>query len=78
MFKIGEVKIPTDQDFYYVKKLCEQDGDWKQEYSSSKTSLKVFSKKNELSSFQMIKVKADFDDVTASTLYDVIQDGDFR
>ena len=77
MLKLGEVKLPSDADFEYAKTTCENDQGWTQVYSKG-SHLKVFTKKNDASPVQMIKVKADFDDVSPETLYDVLQDGDFR
>ena len=77
MLKLGEVKLPCDTDFDYAKNICENDQDWTLVYTKS-THLKVFTRKNDSSPFQMIKFKADFDDVSPETLYSVLQDGDFR
>ena len=75
MFKLGEVKMPSDQDFSYVKDLCENHAEWELEYS--KTNLKVWVKNSKLSSFRMIKVKAELDEVKACNLFDVMLDGDY-
>ena len=76
MFKLGEVKVPTDDDYTQVKHICENNDGWSLEYS--KSNLKVWIKSNELSSFQMLKVKGEFEDVSAATLYSVVQDGEYR
>lgn len=76
MFKLGEVKLPTDQDFEFIKNLCENDQGWSIEIT--KSHLKIWTKKNDLSAFNMIRCKADFDDVSAKTLYNVVQDGEYR
>jgi hypothetical protein len=39
MFKLGEVKLPCDEDFNYVKGLCMDDEGWIIQYN--KTGLKV-------------------------------------
>lgn len=76
MFKLGEVKVPCDQDFEEVKKLTTDDTDWTVEYS--KNNIKAWTKRNDLSSFKMIKVRVEFDDIPASLLYNVIQDSEYR
>jgi hypothetical protein len=77
MLKLGEVKLPCDSDFEYAKNLCENDQDWTIAYSKG-SHLKVLTKKNDLSPFQMIKVKVDFDDVSPELIYNVLQDGEYR
>jgi hypothetical protein len=69
-------KLYNDQDFASVKRLCEENNDWTLNYS--KSNLKVWVKNNDLSSFQMLKARADFDDITATQLYNVLQDGEYR
>jgi hypothetical protein len=76
MSKIGEVKFPCDEDFENIKRLCLSDNDWQLNYS--KSNLKVWIRKNELSSFHMIKAKVDLDDVSVDVFYDVCQDGEYR
>ena len=76
MLKLGEVKLPCDDDFNYIKNICEQDQGWNLEYNKNK--IRVFTQKNELSSFNMLKLIADFEDISANLLYNVLQDGDFR
>ncbi|CAF0760664.1 unnamed protein product [Brachionus calyciflorus] len=76
MFKLGEVVIPTDQDYEYIRKLCEDNQGWKIDYE--KNNLKVWTKQNDLSQFNMIRARAEFNDVSAKVLYDVIQDGEYR
>lgn len=76
MLKLGEVKIPCDEDYANIKSTCLSDKDWKIEYS--KHNVKVWVKKNELSNFQMIRVQADFEDVSAKLLYDFLQDSEYR
>jgi hypothetical protein len=77
MLKLGEVKLPCDTDFEYAKTLCENDQGWTLAYSKG-SNLKVYTKKNDASPFQMIRVKCDFDDVSPDVIYDVLQDGDYR
>jgi len=76
MFKLGEVKIPCDEDYAFIKNTCLNETDWKLEYG--KSNVKVWIKKNDLSSFHMIRVQADFDDVSAKQVYDFLQDSEYR
>ena len=70
MFKLGEVKPPNDQDFDYVKDLCVNHAEWDLEVS--KTNLKIWAKNNSLSTFRMIKIKADLENVNSNNLFDVL------
>lgn len=73
---VGEVKVPNDKDLEALKQLSIDDEGWTLDYTKKNT--KVYIKANELSSFKMVKAKVDFDDVSASTLYDVLMDTDYR
>lgn len=75
MFKLGEVKPPNDQDFDYVKDLCVNHAEWDLEVS--KTNLKIWAKNNSLSTFRMIKIKADLENVNSNNLFDVLLDGEY-
>ena len=76
MLKLGEVKVPCDQDFEHIKSVCLDEKDWN--LALQKSYVKVWTKQNELSSFQMLKAKAEFSDVPASLLYNVLHDGEYR
>jgi hypothetical protein len=77
MFKLGEVKMPCDEDFEYVKRLCLDDDGWLIQYN--KSTLKVWLKKGvEQSGIHMVKARAEYDDVSADLLYKVFQDNDYR
>ena len=75
MLKLGEVKAPTDQDYEYIKELCRNEENWKLDYN--KSNIKVWVKQNNLSVFNMIKAKVEFDDVVPERLFDVLLDGDY-
>ena len=75
MLKLGEVKAPTDQDFDYIKELCKNEENWKLDYN--KSNIKVWVKQNNLSAFNMIKAKVEFDDVVPARLFDVLLDGEY-
>ena len=76
MFKLGEVAIPCDDDYAFIKNLCLSDIDWKVEYS--KNNIKVWTKKNDLSSFNMIRVQVEIDDIPSTQIYDFLQDSEYR
>ncbi|CAG5134615.1 unnamed protein product [Candidula unifasciata] len=74
--KVGEVYIPEDADFKHFKSICEETEGWKLEVNKNQTI--VWTKKNDLSDFQMVKVRGIFTDIDAATLYDVLHDPEFR
>jgi StAR-related lipid transfer protein 10 len=76
MLKIGEVKIPEDGDFEFIKSFALETKDWSLEYE--KNTVKVWTRRNELSSFNIIKAKADFNDLSSRVLYDVLHDSEYR
>ncbi|PVD34467.1 hypothetical protein C0Q70_05742 [Pomacea canaliculata] len=73
---VGVVKIAEDADFKHFKEMCESTEGWRLEVNKHKTM--VWTKVNDLSSFNMVKVRTVFDDVSAATLYDVIHDPVYR
>lgn len=52
---VGEVRVAEDADFKRLKSLCDETDGWKQEYNKNNTT--VSTKINELSDFQMVKVR---------------------
>lgn len=76
MFKLGEVKVPNDNDFETIKNICQSEKDWV--LDSKNHNYKVWTKKNELSQFNMIRAQVDYDNVSADVMYDVVQDGKYR
>lgn len=52
---VGEVRVAEDADFKRLKSLCDETDGWKQEYNKNNTT--VSTKMNELSDFQMVKVR---------------------
>ncbi len=76
MHKLGEVREPNQQDFDKMKELCLNNDGWTSTYS--KSNLKIWTKKNDFSSFNMFKVKADISDVSAELYYEVTQDNQYR
>ena len=76
MPKIGEVRVPCDKDFDEFKRQIDDDEGWTLAYDKKK--VQIFHKKSDVCSFLMFKVKAEFDDVSANVLYDVLCDGEYR
>lgn len=74
--KLGEVHIPCDADYQSIKEMCVNSEGWALELQ--KKNVKCFSKKSDLCAFQMIKVTADFDDINANVLFDVLMDSEYR
>lgn len=72
---VGIVKIAEDSDFKQFKEVCERSDGWRIEVDKQKTV--VWTKQNELSDFQMVKIRTVFD-VPASVIYDVIHDPLYR
>lgn len=76
MFKLGEIQIPTDDDVQKMINVCKNNEGWSLDYN--KKNIKVYLKKTDLTTFQMLKTEVEFDDVSASTLYDVLMDTEYR
>ena len=76
MFKLGEVTVPCDQDFEDIKNICQSDKGWSLDFS--KKNVKVWLKPGELTTFQMLRAKADFDDISANLLFNVLMDAEYR
>ncbi|RNA17048.1 hypothetical protein BpHYR1_037335 [Brachionus plicatilis] len=76
MLNLGEVRLPTDKDYENIRELCESDQGWTIDFT--KNNLKIWTKQNELSPFKMIRAWAEFSDVSATVIYNVIQDDEYR
>jgi hypothetical protein len=76
MHKLGEVKIPTIEDFEHVRNLCEKNEDWQFDYE--KKNFQVWTKKNDLCKYSVTKIKAKYDDVSAELMYEALSDDLFR
>lgn len=72
---MGDVKVPSIEDFERIRAVCLDEYEWKLEYEKKK--VKVWTKRNERSKFSMIKVKAEMD-LPAQLVYDVLQDDKYR
>ncbi|KAJ8674226.1 hypothetical protein QAD02_005488 [Eretmocerus hayati] len=73
---VGLVKIAEDKDFEKLKKLYDDNNDWKLDYN--KPDLSVWTKSVPGISFKMVKIRTRFPDVLPETLYDVLHDPEYR
>jgi hypothetical protein len=73
---VGIVKIADDDDFERLRSLCQTHDDWRLDYCKHATT--VWTRSNEWSDFRMVKIRGEYDDVTAAALYDVIHDPIYR
>ncbi|XP_076391799.1 START domain-containing protein 10-like [Megachile rotundata] len=73
---IGVVKIAEDRDFEKLKKLYDDNNEWKLDYN--KPDLSVWTKSVPGISFKMVKIRTRFPDVLPETLYDVLHDPEYR
>jgi len=73
---VGDLRVADDSDFDRLKVYLTRGDGWNLEYTSGPT--KVHSRLGDKSSFRMIKLHTTFKDVSADTLYDVLQDPDYR
>ena len=54
VLQVGEIRVADDSDFKKLKALSDDFNNWKQEYQKNNTS--VWTKNNDVSNFQIIKV----------------------
>ena len=57
VLQVGEIRVADDSDFKKLKALSDDFNNWKQEYQKNSTS--VWTKNNDVSNFQIIKVILD-------------------
>jgi StAR-related lipid transfer protein 10 len=74
--QVGEVRVAEDADFERLRDLCRCHDGWKVEYNKNTTT--VWTKSNEISDFRMIKIFGTFNDVSAATVFDVLNDPVYR
>lgn len=74
--QIGDVRVAEDADFDRLRNLCQCHDGWRLDYNKNGTS--VWTKANDVSSFKMVKIRGEYDNVSASTLYDVLHDPVYR
>ncbi|KAL3269661.1 hypothetical protein HHI36_008722 [Cryptolaemus montrouzieri] len=75
--KIGEVKIAEDSDFEVLKNLIDDHSNWKLAYEKAGHT-KVWTQQTENCNFKMVKVQTIFNNISASTMFDVLHDPDYR
>jgi hypothetical protein len=83
MFKLGEVRAPTEDDHNYVRNFVESDeSQWKLEYSKKGTHVWLKNAPETAatnsSSFEMLKARVDFDNVSADVVYDMVLDDGYH
>lgn len=71
-------RIADDNDFDSLRNLIDDNAGWQLELSTTKTHIEVWTKPVQDSEFNMVKIKAYFDDVTADCIFDVLHDPDYR
>ncbi|KAK6100625.1 START domain family protein [Brugia pahangi] len=74
--RLNHVKVLDDNDFNYINELCENHSGWNIAYN--KDIIKIWTKSVPNSNLHMIKAKAILIDVSASTIYDVLHDSQYR
>jgi hypothetical protein len=74
--QVGEVRVAEDADFEKLRTLCLVHEDWKQDYNKNTTT--VWTRSSEQCDFKMIKIRGLFSDVSAATVFDVLNDPVYR
>jgi hypothetical protein len=74
--EVGFVRIADESDFARLKDLCLTHDGWSQVFRSNVTN--VWTRQNDVSDFNMIKIRGQYSDVNAAVLYDVLHDPIFR
>lgn len=74
--QLGEVRSAKAGDFEHFRRLADSVDGWNLQYDKQGT--KVYSKVKEGSTVRLIKVVANFQDVSLSLMYDVLHDADYR
>ncbi|CAH1118920.1 unnamed protein product, partial [Phaedon cochleariae] len=73
----GTVKIAEDSDFDMLKRLVDDHTDWKLDYDKGDET-KVWTKTTPNCHFKMVKIQSVFQNIKASTLFDVLHDPGYR
>lgn len=76
MMSVGDAKPATDEDFNKLKIMINDGIGWNLVFSKDKKF--VWTKMNEISAFQIIKIQAVYKDISASNLYDTLHDPLYR
>ena len=76
--RVGEVRVAEDQDFGLLKIYLTRNDGWELEYEK-RSKISVWTRpREENNNFKMVRLKAIFNGVQASTLYDVLQDPAYK
>ncbi|KAL1139479.1 hypothetical protein AAG570_006463 [Ranatra chinensis] len=73
---VGVVSVAEDKDFSNLKELVDNHSGWKLDYN--KGAIKVWTKALTNTNFKMIKVIANFSEISADAIYDVLHDPEYR
>lgn len=73
---VGVVKVADETDFARLKAMCTDHEGWTQVYRG--TIANVWTRQNDVSDFNMVKIRGTYSDVTANSLYDVLHDPIYR
>ncbi|XP_050310632.1 START domain-containing protein 10-like isoform X2 [Anthonomus grandis grandis] len=76
--EVGVVKIAEDSDFCTLKYLVDCHEGWKLDYDSKSDNTRVWTKSTQATNFKMVKVHTVFQNISASTMFDVLHDPDYR
>ncbi|XP_014273438.1 START domain-containing protein 10 [Halyomorpha halys] len=74
--EVGAVRVAEDSDFSSLKDLLDCHTDWKLDYN--KGPIKVWTKGLHNTNFKMIKVLANFPEISPEIMYDVLHDPEYR
>ncbi|CAF0994921.1 unnamed protein product [Brachionus calyciflorus] len=74
MLKLGEVKLPIEKDFEFIRNFCTSDEGWSLE--NSKKNMKIYTKQDDKFPYKALKCIGDFK-CSAKCLYDVVQDSEY-
>jgi len=74
--QVGEVRVAEDADFDRLRTLCQCHDGWKMVLQ--KHEVTVWVKSNDISDFNVIKIRGAFDDIPAAVVFDVLNDPIYR
>lgn len=74
--QVNEVRVAEDKDFEVLKIYLSRNDGWRLEYERGRTA--VWTRAANEGDFRMIRLKTTFSDVSASVVYDVLQDPVYR
>ncbi|KAM3181008.1 hypothetical protein ACTXT7_015188 [Hymenolepis weldensis] len=77
---VGEVNIPTQEDFEYFVNLAKDEKGWSKSYTSKSKSLPItaFTRVIEGNDIRAVKIESFFKGVSAGNVYESLQDPEYR